>query len=692
MTAAVMALAWGWSVAAIQSGDMAGPPDSGSREMATEESELSGRVLRRVAQRALIDSYASRFHGVEEEREPQSFRPVPRYRGQDRSIRVVRPQLSAAVRRYRLQWDEEIEPLRGFRAPILDAAEDLRRVQLPEAGLSRKQREAADVVVEALESEGLLLTLTRCLSILGPHKFVSATEEALRELQDLGFPVDLLQHFQMTQGEAVGAAPVVAEVARRLMTGWTVDQLAPRLPEVPFVFRATNPEFFAVAETGEHEIGLLRMQLSSGYLDGVVRGGSLDVAGQLVAALPRADVLASVPDEWVENVRWLSLHCWPLARPGRFTIIGELVPPPAWAQDNGKAGWLGGIEHGEGVPATMTPRYASREEIRSTFAAGGSFVMDGLRAAGHVVLHSSLLFQGGNLMVVRDPARDCRLLFLAETELYRNRTLGLTEAQVLEAFRVEFGVDECVVFPAVSYHLDYDLTVRLHRGRLVAFVNDSRAAARIIVDRGIAAFERHAMLPMGEARKMRNHLWENHYALLIRDLAGLLAPFKNGNQEYRMALVERFTADPADSGIHNLQVFLGAMDFLASEVFQEISDSIDPHARAYLAALRDLESGARAQQAQLRSLGIRVVGIPSMPDMYRSLNYLNGLQDRHQYLMPAAGGFYAPLDSEAARVFREGLRGDVRVQPILTQGLQRQHGALHCVASVFPSGEVAPVK
>jgi hypothetical protein len=680
-----MALAWVWTVAEIRSSDAAGPRERGSQEMAIEKTKLAERVLRRVTQRAVLDSYASKFHVVEEEREPQSLRPIPRYRWEARSIRVVRPQMSAAVRRYRLQWDEEIEPLRGFRAPILDAANDLRRVKLPEAGLSRKHREAADVVVEALESDGLLVTLARCLLILGPHNFVSATEKVLRELEELGFPVDLLQHFQMLEGKEVGAAPVVAEVAHLLMNGWTVERLAPRLQEVPFVFLATDPKFLAVAETGEHEIGLLRMQLSSGYQDGVVRGGSLDVAGQLVAALPRADVLASVPDEWVENVRWLSLHCWPLARPGRLTIIGEPVPPPAWAQDNGKAGWLGVIEHGEGVAATMAPRYASREEIDSTFAAGGSFVMDGLRAAGHVVLHSSLLFQGGNLMVVRDPARDCRLLFLADTEVYRNRTLGLTEAQVLEAFRVEFGVDECVVFPAVSYHLDYDLTVRLHRGGLVAFVNDSRAAARIIVDRGIAAFERHAILPKGEARKMRNHLWENRHALLIRDLAGVLGRFKNGLQEYRMDLVELFTEDPADSGTHNLQVFLGAMDLLASDVFQDIKESIDPSARAYLAALRDLESGARAQRAQLKSLGIRVVGVPSMPDLHRSLNYLNGLQDRHQYLMPAVGGFYAPLDAEAARVFREGLRGDVRVQSILSQGLQRQHGALHCVASVFPS-------
>lgn len=62
----------------------------------------------------------------------------------------------------------------------------------------------------------------------------------------------------------------------------------------------------------------------------------------------------------------------------------------------------------------------------------------------------------------------------------------------------------------------------------------------------------------------------------------------------------------------------------------------------------------------------------------------NGLQDRDRFLMPALGGFYESLDDAAAVVFRSVVGEQVRVIPIYTADLQLRHGAVHCVAAVYP--------
>src|SRR5690606_21986900 len=126
-------------------------------------------------------------------------------------------------------------------------------------------------------------------------------------------------------------------------------------------------------------------------------------------------------------------------------------------------------------------------EGRPVYLPGDSYLMDGLRSSGHRVLHSSLLFQGGNLLAVRDPRSKRRILLLGEGEVLRNMGLGLSREQVLEAFTRELGVDQCVVLPAVSYHLDFDVTVRAAGSDLIAFVNDPVAAVRQILVPGIRA-------------------------------------------------------------------------------------------------------------------------------------------------------------------------------------------------------------
>lgn len=661
--------------------------------------------VRRVRQRALLDAYAARFHALEA---PLPARPMPssvRSRPTSDTVRVVRPALPGSILTYRQTLAEPVHPMRGFQAPILDQAQDLRAVTLADspqlnasngavasvtgavsapAGEALRRGEVADAIRMRLASAGLLPMLVVCVDRLGPPGVLTNAPAATRRLRDLGYPVDWLRHFRLADAGALEPADWVRHVAAQLVAGRSVDALQTELRGATFAFRATRPGFRAAAETGEQEIGLLRLQLGGGFQSGVVRGGSLDVADQLLEVLTGAEGLGTVSDEHLDQVRWIALNVWSLRRANRLTLTTEPLNVSAWAQDNGKAGYLAGSEPGTGTWATLTPRYASQNEIRTVFMAGESFLMDGLQAAGHSVIHSPLLFQGGNLIVAHDPRRQERLLLLGETTLYRNMALGLSQEQVLAAFQTELGVDRCVVLPVVSYHLDYDVTLRVHDGAVLAFVNDAAAAARIIVQRGLEVLAQNQVLPAGQAQAARADLEADRVTGVLRTVASALTSALDPQGRYRTNLVRRFAAGPTDAPGLNFQCFLAALDVLASRALTGAAEPTEPLVRDYYAALREMEAAAGAQRDTLRRLGWTLVLIPSMPDLYRSVNYLNGLQERSRWVMPVWGGLYAGLDQAAANAFRQALGDGVRISRIFSQGLQSYHGGVHCAASAYP--------
>jgi hypothetical protein len=103
-----------------------------------------------------------------------------------------------------------------------------------------------------------------------------------------------------------------------------------------------------------------------------------------------------------------------------------------------------------------------------------------------------------------------------------------------------------------------------------------------------------------------------------------------------------------------------------------------------LAALAHMETARVRQRQLLKAQGWKVVAVPSMMDLYRSIHYLNGIHDQQAYLMPVFRGFYAPLDKAAADAFTIALDGEVIIRRILTAQSQRKHGAVHCAVSAFP--------
>jgi hypothetical protein len=347
-----------------------------------------------------------------------------------------------------------------------------------------------------------------------------------------------------------------------------------------------------------------------------------------------------------------------------------------WAQDNAKAGL---VPAGDAV---LVPRFASRRDDGSMFVPGESSLVESFSRVGIETIHSPLVFQGGNMIAVLDAAASERVLLVGEAEVHRNTALGLSVDQVRDALAVETGVDRCVVLPSVSFHIDYDVTVRRVDDAMVAFVNDPPATARRIVALAVDALADAGRLSADEASTARQAMDAGEGLALHRLVGGRLREHANPQGHYPLSLANLFADGPADSPTGNLQRVLTALDLLAA-LDRSADGPANPQVRSYLAAFRRTEADRAELHGILRDLGWRVVAVPGLPEATRGIVYVNGIHDRTRYVMPAYGGFFAPLDAEAADAFRGALGPDVAVVPVLCGESQRRSGAVHCAASGF---------
>ncbi len=691
---------------------------------------LPEEFLRRAVDRVIRSSYRQRSHVVVQDN-PATALPggglpepadAPLQTGTvgEQGIRVLRSQPAEAVLAYRRSLPEFRPSLRGFRAPILENAGVRLPIHEPPETAPAAIREAADVVAANLARDGLLGTLAEVIRVLGLAGFADETARSghLALLRDLGLPVDLLASFQPPEEGIHVPQAIVPFVARRLTEGVSGDALRDELRGIPFRFIKSRPDYRVATESGDHDIGLIRLQATRGsYWRRIGSGDGIDIARQLVAHLPDASFLLSIETKHLDGFLELTKG-WPWNRTEQLTICVEPLIVAQWAQDNGKAGTVDAGESdarqpARGVtggltasgtpvaprrrqPATLAPRYASRREDGTVFIPGETFLADGLAAAGHAVVQSSLLFQGGNLLAVHDPEADERILLIGEAEIYRNTALGLTREQVLQAFATEFDVDRCFVLPAVSFHIDFDLTVRAHNGKLIAFVNDDDRAVRLILELGTEALVTHGVLDAAAAQNAKAHLRAGRSRDFLTSILDTVFRQANAGGQFPLSLANRFSAGPADSPVGNFQRFLVALDILAAQTLAPAEWPGNRHAQAYMRSIRrrsadrralheQLRRSAdrRALHEQLRRLGWKVVPVPSLADADRGINYLNGLHERKRYIMPAYGGFYAPLDDAAAGIFAAELEA-VEVVPLLCGESQRRLGAVHCSVSAYP--------
>jgi hypothetical protein len=648
---------------------------------------LPVRFQRVITDRALVDKYQLAHLQVEFGPPPMPVSPRIVRRRIPGSIQVFHSQVPDETLEYRSHLLKQFVPQRGFYAPILNDQNGWRRLSADLPSDKDKESAALDLIKRRLASDGLLRTMVGIIELDGPARYATNDLTAMGRLQAAGFPADLLACFAAKgPGDSLAAAgSLVGNTARRLLAGTDRRIVREELASLTFHVPEDWQRFEVAEETGTHEIGMVRMQLGGGYNNGITPGASIDVARQLVTALPKSDFVISIPEQYFQALVDWAQNTLPLVRQRQLKLIGEPLMLESWAQDNGKAGFVRVPGSGNATVGTVTPRYASREEGVSAFLPGESFAMDGLETAGHEVVHFPLLFQGGNLLPVRDPKSGRRLLLMNEGVVHRNVALGLTEPQILEVFRQCFGVDECVLLPTVSYHIDFDLNIRTVDGGLVAFVNDPLAAARAIVGLGIDTFERHGRLDHREASRLHYDLKEGDGALALKRAGQLARSSVDEEGLYGRDTAVMFRTSVIDSDTANLQVFLQALDVLESGLTADADTTTDPDRCNYLAALRRMRAAEEAQQEVLRSIGCRIVKVPSMPNLYRSINYLNGIHHPGGYLMPAYGGFYGDLDTEAEQVFHAAMGEKSEIVRIQCAQLQREQGAVHCAAAVYPA-------
>ncbi len=637
-------------------------------------------LLRRIADRALRASFRQQFRRVAGGPLPALPRRSDEGKPPNARFDIRRHTVAPSILAYRRGLPAARPALRGFRAPLLDQANQSWPAN-PAGDADPDLRQAIDAVATRLADRGLLRTLVQVVATLGPQRVTTAAGPNVALLRATGLPVDLLDCFPVAGGDQPLA--IVETVCRRLSAGETAAALADDVADWPFEFTAARPSFQVATESGEHPLGMFRLQIPTPALwHPAGAGGPLDITRQLMDAFPQAAMLITLHDRDLDAFDAEVRH-WPAPPTFQAIVIGEPMPVAQWAQDNGKPGFIVDAESGRTQIATLAPRYASQREDGSLLVPNDSFLMDGLAAERHAVVQSALLFQGGNLLAVRDPTTAERILLIGEAAIRRNTALGLTAEQVLEAFRVEFAVDRCVVLPAVSFHLDLDVCVRAHDQRLVAFVNDPEAASRLIIGLGLSALGRTGVLEEPLITQARDHLNRRADAALAALLFPVLAEHADGRGALPESMAAAFSEGPTDSGPANLKRFLIALDELSAGL-PDNPVAGTPYGQTYAESILRRRHDRLALHHQLRQQGWTVVPLPSLSDADYSINYLNGIHLRDRYLVPAYGGFYAALDDAAAAVLREALGASVVLTPIGCAAGQQRVGAIHCSVAAYP--------
>lgn len=609
--------------------------------------------------------------------------------GIDAQIRVIRHTPPASIAAYWTSLPERHPTLPGFRAPITDSSAALWPSHAPDDRSPAYMHRAARIVAERLAIDGLPLTLARVVEVVGLANLNRGEAEDADLLRRTGLPVDLLAYYPIPGASSVERYPIVRYVQQLLASGRSADELADTLRALPFVFRKSSPEFRATSESEDRDIALVRLQLPRGdYWRGIGDGSGLDVCRQLIEVLPDAQFLVSIEAVHVNSFLgfarlWLHESSSSTASgDARLTVIAEKLPVAEWAQDNGKMGILTSAADGTQRPATLAPRYANRGEEGTILVPGENLLLDGLRAAGHAVIQSPLLFQGGNVILATDPRTATRYLLIGEAEIYRNVALGLTRKQVSNAFAVEFDAGVEIEMFANSYHIDYEVSLRSVGGGLVAFVNDTTSAVAILLRTGARALRQTGLLDDTTSQTVDNKLAADD----ILDAANLLRAAVDRHAvrpgQYPESLAAHFSTSLVDPGVANFQHFLLAMDLATALQDTTFTPSNEAY-REYLDVLRRRHAERAALRHTLESLGIKVVAVPSLAEGDRSLNYLNGIHARGKYLMPACGGLYADLDRAAVETFRREFGNQVEVIPVYCAESQRRYGALRCAAAAY---------
>lgn len=647
-------------VAEVRSNILAQPlapgiPDAGT----VADLNLPEGLVTRIADRVIRESFEERHRSVFEDRPGRTLLPIADGAAPEPDAWPANRAFRAVVRPGEAAWPE------GF--PGHDEAPELRA--------------AAIHIASRLAFDGLPATAAYACTVLAPLLGGVDESGALGLLRRAGLPVDLLACFR------VEGAPLTGRLIAGATRGEAPAALAHLGAKAVFAFGQTLLGFRAADDSGgaASKPGIVRVQMTrASHWDAVAGGGknsgdNLDLLLQLLAKLPGTRFQVAIEGSMVEELR----AAVPAEDLERITFLAAPARLSQWAQDNLKPGTDAG-----GAPAALAPRYASRAETGAKVAAGECGALAGIEGSGVALAHSALLFQGGNLLL-SEVSPDDRLLLVGEAEIARNVALGLTPEQALEALRVELGATTAAVLPAVSFHVDAEVCVRVVEGKRLAFVNNENAAIRIILDCGLRTLETLRLLARNDARVLRTFIEQGNDEQAISRLGGLLSRIADQRGNLPASFAERFRTAAADSGIGNLHRILLVLEMLAARQERAWEKTLHPHAKAYLDSFRRRTADRAAMVARLQELGMEVIPIPGVSHDGRSASAINALNLPDGLLMPARGGLLKPLDDAAAAAFKRALPSAIRVVPVNCAESERRGGAVHCSVAVFPDPNVS---
>lgn len=581
------------------------------------------------------------------------------------------------------QYSFTVPNIAGFRAPLGALADNPCPFDLQQKSEdAQAYREAAVFVAGNLAREGLIKTTMRLMS-RSSLEFIREDQLNLNRLRAVGVPVDLFAYF------GVDGQPVDAAIIQWLKRGGSAGSIDDVVRRARFDFKpSAAPGFHVLAEDGSESIGMLRLQMPTHrYRLGEGDGSVVDVFRQLSQRLPEMPMWVSMHEKAMPTLL-RALSVWKVTNPSRVTFVPHPTNITQWAQDNGKAGSAprGGSD-ARGV-ITLAPRFASRTELRTTFVPSDSFVMESLSRAGQQIVQSPLLFQGGTLLPTTDPRNGMRLLLVGEAEIHRNVALGLTPDQVQQAFAVEFGVSRVIVMPAVSFHIDLDVTIRQCNGELVACVNDDLSASRIIYSEGLKSLVNAGTVPSELAAQFEAAQSDEQRLAIMNRIMLATRNLRTADNSLSEKFTACFARSPLESPAANAQRFLVAADTLLASYMSEkdLTDpSLPPPLKAYVLALKRQQLARETLAKKLTDLGMRVIQVPGLNDHDVSINYVNGIHLPGVYLMPTFGGWFEPLDRAASQQLQQAFGPSVNIVPIMAGMVQESDGGLHCMIGLYPA-------
>ncbi|MGA1874721.1 MAG: hypothetical protein ACMUIA_03850 [bacterium] len=610
-------------------------------------------------------------------------------------VTVVKQVISPAIRAAREKEVDRVPELPTFQAPILQR----KRKVLPLKKFFHIPNllEARRIVQQELADTGILKTLYKIMQNY-PNLPYQSHGTANREfLEEIGLPVRLLSCYR-SRDQKIPCLDGLIEAFIKHVSGREKQRAELFLRQWEFEYLPTLPGFTLLPENGVFHIDAFRFQLyPPDYTKGEGDGSTLDILRQFLLCTTHEKFLVSMRPANIQPLIKM-IQKWKVPAPERIFLLEDSSISSQWAQDNCKTGILYDDHRKFREHATLVPRYASVGEEDSEYRPSESFVFDQVQRAGWQVVQSPLLFQGGNILPVKNPETGELIVFLGQAEIIRNTKLGLTEGEVLKAFHREWGADRIEVLPPLSFHIDLEVSFRWHQGEMIAFVNESLAAARLIVRCGIKALFSCYMLTEGEANTLISWLDQSREQdQLLKILWSKMNEFRDGEGQFVSDKAELFMVSAEESGSLNLSRFLLGLDFLSAahqdrEKFWEklVTQDAREDLYKYYYLLLEREEQRTLLRKQLLLKGIKVIPLPSMSDDEVSLNYLNAIHDLDAVYLPAFGGIFQEVDNEVLEIVKGSLGHNIKIHLVRNSVTQSQCGGVHCSVSVYARERLSP--